>query len=101
MRYLVDTKVFLWMLAEPDKFGPRAAEVLTHECSEVYLSAVSHGRSHSTSDSAESYSPSNPAGMCPDEWQRPRYCACRSIRAMPTASQNSMITASTRWTGCL
>lgn len=41
MRYLVDTKVFLWMQAEPDKLGPRAAEVLTHEGNELYLSAAS------------------------------------------------------------
>jgi len=41
MRYLVDTKVFLWMQAEPSKLGPRAAEALTHERNEVYLSAGS------------------------------------------------------------
>ncbi len=41
MRYLVDTKVFLWMQAEPSRLGPRAAEALTHERNEVYLSAAS------------------------------------------------------------
>jgi len=41
MRYLVDTKVFLWMQAEPSRLGPRASEALTHERNEVYLSAAS------------------------------------------------------------
>ncbi len=41
MRYLLDTKVFLWMQAEPNKLGPRAAEILTHERNELYLSAAS------------------------------------------------------------
>ena len=41
MRYLVDTEVFLWMQPEPSRLGPRAAEALTHERNEVYLSAAS------------------------------------------------------------
>ncbi len=41
MRYLIDTKVFLWMQAEPEKLGPRAAEVLTADRNELYLSAAS------------------------------------------------------------
>jgi PIN domain nuclease of toxin-antitoxin system len=41
VRYLVDTKVFLWMQAEPSRLGPQAAEVLTHERNDVYLSAAS------------------------------------------------------------
>lgn len=41
MKYLVDTKVFLWMQAEPERIGPRAAEILTHDRHELYLSAAS------------------------------------------------------------
>lgn len=41
MKYLVDTKVFLWMQAEPEKLGPRTAEILSQANSELYLSAAS------------------------------------------------------------
>lgn len=41
MKYLVDTKVFLWMQAEPDRLGLRAAEILAHDSSDLYLSAAS------------------------------------------------------------
>ena len=41
MRYLIDKKVFLWMQAQPDMLGPRAAEVLTHDRNTLYLSAAS------------------------------------------------------------
>ncbi len=41
MKYLIDTKIFLWMQAEPDKLGPRTAEILSHDSNELYLSAAS------------------------------------------------------------
>ena len=41
MRHLLDTKVFLWMMAEPDRIGPRTTEILTKDGSELYLSAAS------------------------------------------------------------
>jgi len=41
MKYLIDTRVFLWMQAEPDKLGPRTADILSQESNELYLSAAS------------------------------------------------------------
>jgi len=41
MKYLIDTRVFLWMQAEPDKLGPRTAEILSQDSNELYLSAAS------------------------------------------------------------
>ena len=41
MKNLLDTKVFLWMMAEPGRIGPRTTEVLTKDGSELYLSAAS------------------------------------------------------------
>jgi len=41
VKYLIDTKVFLWMQAEPDKLGPRTAEILSQDSNELYLSAAS------------------------------------------------------------
>lgn len=41
MKHLVDTKVFLWMMAEPDRIGPRTTEVLSKDTTELYLSAAS------------------------------------------------------------
>lgn len=41
MKHLLDTKVFLWMQAEPERLGPRAAEILTQDGNELYLSAAS------------------------------------------------------------
>ena len=41
MKYLIDTKVFLWMQAEPEKLGPRTVEMLAQGTNEFYLSAAS------------------------------------------------------------
>jgi PIN domain nuclease of toxin-antitoxin system len=41
MRHLLDTKVFLWMMAEPDRIGPRTMEILGKDGPELYLSAAS------------------------------------------------------------
>jgi PIN domain nuclease of toxin-antitoxin system len=40
MNYLVDTHVFLWMLAEPAQLLPEVARVLTHPDHTVFVSAV-------------------------------------------------------------
>lgn len=41
MKYLIDTKVFLWMQAEPEKLGPRTVDILAQGTNEFYLSAAS------------------------------------------------------------
>jgi len=41
VKNLLDTKVFLWMMAEPGRIGPRTTEILTKDGSELYLSAAS------------------------------------------------------------
>jgi PIN domain nuclease of toxin-antitoxin system len=41
MRHLLDTKAFLWMMAEPDCIGPRTMEILGKDGPELYLSAAS------------------------------------------------------------
>ncbi len=41
MKNLLDTKVFLWMMAEPGRIGPRTTEVLARDGAELYLSAAS------------------------------------------------------------
>jgi PIN domain nuclease of toxin-antitoxin system len=41
MKYLIDTKVFLWMHADPEKLGPRTIDILAHDSNELYLSAAS------------------------------------------------------------
>jgi len=41
VRNLLDTKVFLWMMAEPSRIGPRTTEVLAKDGAELYLSAAS------------------------------------------------------------
>jgi len=41
VKNLLDTKVFLWMMAEPGRIGPRTTEVLAKDGAELYLSAAS------------------------------------------------------------
>jgi PIN domain nuclease of toxin-antitoxin system len=41
MKYLLDTSVFLWALAAPDKLNRRAREILSREREELFLSAAS------------------------------------------------------------
>jgi len=41
MKYLVDTRVFLWAQAQPERLGLRTTEELTREGNELYLSAAS------------------------------------------------------------
>ncbi len=41
MKYLLDTGVFLWALAVPDKLNRRAKELLSHEREGLFLSAAS------------------------------------------------------------
>ena len=41
MRYLLDTHVILWLAYEPHKFSPTVQEILLHEETEIYLSAIS------------------------------------------------------------
>lgn len=41
MRLLLDTHVWLWMQAEPEKLGERALELLDDEANDLVLSAVS------------------------------------------------------------
>ncbi len=41
MKYLIDTKVFLWMQAEPEKLGPKTVDILAQGTNEFYLSAAS------------------------------------------------------------
>ena len=41
MRYLLDTHVILWLAYEPHKLSPTVKEILLHEETEIYLSAIS------------------------------------------------------------
>ena len=41
LNVLLDTHVFLWLTAEPDKLSRRAVELLEDSSSEIYLSSVS------------------------------------------------------------
>ncbi len=41
MRYLLDTHVILWLAYEPHKLSPTVQEILLHEETEIYLSAIS------------------------------------------------------------
>lgn len=41
MRILLDTHVWLWSLAQPEKLGKRAGQLLADANTKVYLSAVS------------------------------------------------------------
>jgi len=41
MKVLVDTHVFLWLLAEPDRIGVKARRVLEDPANTVFVSAVS------------------------------------------------------------
>ena len=41
MKLLVDTQVWLWMLADPDRFSKRARRLLARADTELYLSAAS------------------------------------------------------------
>jgi len=41
MRYLVDTHVFLWWMAEPDKLSPSVLSLIRNEAREIGFSSVS------------------------------------------------------------
>ncbi|MCU1286888.1 MAG: PilT-like protein [Acidobacteriales bacterium] len=41
MRYLLDTSIFLWMVAQPENLNVRARNALAKSESELYLSAAS------------------------------------------------------------
>lgn len=41
MRVLLDSHVFLWSMAVPDRLSPLAFEVISHPCTEVFVSLVS------------------------------------------------------------
>ncbi len=41
MRILLDTHVWLWMIAEPDRLGPRLREALSSRDNALFLSAAS------------------------------------------------------------
>lgn len=41
MRFLLDTHVFLWMQAEPDKLGPEARKTIEDPANSLLLSAAS------------------------------------------------------------
>ncbi|MCU1310843.1 MAG: PilT-like protein [Candidatus Angelobacter sp.] len=41
MRYLLDTSIFLWMIAQPDKLNAKARKLLSAAETELYLSAAS------------------------------------------------------------
>ena len=41
MQYLLDTHVFLWMAADPDKLSPKAREIVKEKNNQLYLSAAS------------------------------------------------------------
>ncbi len=41
MRFIVDTQVWLWWHAEPEKLGPKARALLEDENNEAFLSAAS------------------------------------------------------------
>ena len=41
MRYLLDTHVFLWMAADPDKLSPRVRKIVRKKNNQLYMSAAS------------------------------------------------------------
>jgi len=41
VRYLLDTEVWLWMQAEPDRIGRHTMNILTNDRNELFLSAAS------------------------------------------------------------
>ena len=41
MKYLLDTEVWLWSLAEPERINPRVRQLIAHGREELYLSAAS------------------------------------------------------------
>jgi PIN domain nuclease of toxin-antitoxin system len=41
MRYLLDTHVFLWMAADPDKLSPRVRKIVREKNNQLYMSAAS------------------------------------------------------------
>ena len=41
MKYLLDTALWLWSLAEPERFDPKARQLIAEGREELYLSAAS------------------------------------------------------------
>jgi len=66
VRVLLDTHVWLWMQAEPDKLGERAFELLDDEANELVLSAASAWEIAIKHAAGKLALPSPPATYVPD-----------------------------------
>jgi len=69
-RYLLDTHVWLWMLAEPERLSPSARTAVSDTGSEVYLSAVSSWEIAIKHRLGRLVLPEPPARFVPDRMRR-------------------------------
>ena len=66
MRYLLDTNVFLWAVAAPEKLNPRARHLLTADEHDFFLSAASSWEISIKYSIGHLHLPEPPAKYVPD-----------------------------------
>ncbi len=77
MRYLLDTGVWLWSLAEPERINPEARRLLVDGRQELYLSAASSWEISIKSSLGKLRLPERPAIYVP------KRLAAHEIRSLP------------------
>lgn len=84
MKYLLDTGVWLWSLAEPERINEKARRLLADESEEVYLSAASSWEISIKSAVGKLRLPEPPAVYVP------KRLAAQGIRSLPITHAHAL-----------
>lgn len=84
MKYLLDTAVWLWSLAEPERLNPKARQLIAEGREELYLSAASSWEISIKSALGKLPLPSPPARLVPES------LAAQGIRPLPITHTHAL-----------
>lgn len=96
MKALIDTQVWLWMQAEPERMTAAVQAFLIDSDNELFLSAASAWEIAIKYALGKLPLPLPPAEYVPDESRPTRSTSCRSSSGMRCWSRRSPITTETR-----
>jgi PIN domain nuclease of toxin-antitoxin system len=84
MKYLLDTPLWLWSLAEPERIHPRAHQLITEGREDLYLSAASSWETSIKAASGKLPLPEPPALYVP------KHLAAQEVRPLPITHTHTL-----------
>ena len=91
MRYLLDTHVWLWMLAAPERLGPSVRALLEDEANQLMLSAASSWEIAIKYSTGRLSLPDAPAQFVP------RYMEEMGVQGLPVQHRHALAVAQLAW----